>query len=465
MTMRRRAVRWTVLVCGSCLLAPLSDLSAQGMMDRIKKRAQESTKRKVEERVDRKVDQAVDKVLDTGENVISCVATDRKCIDDAKKAGKEVKIEPAEDASSSGGSSGGSGSSAGGGASRGGAAAPAAKASAGTEVFKNFDFVPGTRVLFQEDFSTDQVGNFPRRLTFKKGNMEVAESEGQKWITNTGGDGFEIRLAEPLPSRFTIEFDFVPSPTFTGHSSVGGGQCYHYHEINFSPTGFDKLQEPVEAGFPDVPHQSIRFCGFRAGVGGMQVNATTLFPSIVGKVNKVRIMGDGDYLKVYMNGTRVSNIPNSTMGRSRVIAFRTAGDQNEQKALFTNIRIAAGGKQIYDALLSDGRVATQGIYFDTGSERIRPESAPTLKEIGDMLTQHAELRLTIEGHTDNVGAAAANQSLSERRAAAVRQALIDQYGIDAGRLASKGLGASKPAAANTTPEGRQQNRRVELVKM
>jgi outer membrane protein OmpA-like peptidoglycan-associated protein len=153
------------------------------------------------------------------------------------------------------------------------------------------------------------------------------------------------------------------------------------------------------------------------------------------------------------------------MGRSRTIAIRTNGDQNDQKALFTNFRIAAGTKQIYDALLADGRVATQGIYFDTGSDRIRPESAPTLKEIGDMLTQHADLRLTIEGHTDNVGAAAANQSLSEQRAAAVRQALIGQYGIDQGRLVSKGLGATKPAAPNTTPEGRQQNRRVELVRM
>jgi OmpA-OmpF porin, OOP family len=442
------------LAIGLLVIVPAS-LPAQGMMDRIKKRAEQTTKRKIEDRVDRKVDQTVDKVLDTGENVISCVATDKKCIDDAKKAGKEVKIESTESAASSAETAPPKPSS----------GSAVAKPSAGTDVFKNFDFVPGSRVLFQEDFSTETVGNFPRRLKFKRGNMEVAESEGQRWITNTGGDGFEIVLSEPLPSRFTIEFDFVPSPSFTGHSSVGGGQCYHFHEINFKPTGFDGVQEPVEAGYPDMATQSIRFCGFRAGLGGEKMNATTLYPSILGKVNKVRVMGDGDYIKVYVNGTRVSNVPNSTLGRSRTVAIRTVGDQNEQKALFGNIRIAAGTKQIYDALVSDGRVATQGIYFDTGSDRIRPESAPTLKEIGDMLTQHAELKLTIEGHTDNVGAAASNQSLSDKRAAAVRQALIDQYAIDAARLVSKGLGASKPAAPNTTPEGRQQNRRVELVKM
>ena len=81
-----------------------------------------------------------------------------------------------------------------------------------------------------------------------------------------------------------------------------------------------------------------------------------------------------------------------------------------------------------------------------------------------MLTEHPELKLTIEGHTDNVGAAAANQTLSEKRAAAVKQVLSGQFAVDAGRLESKGLGASAPAGSNDTPEGRQSNRRVELVK-
>ena len=111
-----------------------------------------------------------------------------------------------------------------------------------------------------------------------------------------------------------------------------------------------------------------------------------------------------------------------------------------------------------------GHVSTQGIYFDTGSDRIRPESTPTLKEIGQMLNEHPELKLRIEGHTDNVGNAASNQTLSERRADAVRQFLVSTYGIDASRLGAKGFGATKPVASNSTQEGQQNNRRVELVK-
>jgi len=176
-----------------------------------------------------------------------------------------------------------------------------------------------------------------------------------------------------------------------------------------------------------------------------------------------RIMADGKYVKVYMNDTRVANIPNAELGRSNKIEIEIPGKE-DHPVFFGNLRIMAGGKKLYDALEESGRVATQGIFFDTGSDRIRPESTPTLKEIGTMLKEHADLKLVIEGHTDNVGQAAANQALSQKRAAAVKQFLVDSYGIDAARLESKGLGASKPAAPNTTNEGRQTNRRVELVK-
>jgi len=181
-------------------------------------------------------------------------------------------------------------------------------------------------------------------------------------------------------------------------------------------------------------------------------------------VRRARVMGDGKYVKVYLDDSRILNVPNADLGRSNKILFYTDATA-EKPTLFGNFRVAAGGKKLYDALAEKGRVATQGIYFDTGSDRIRPESTPTLKEIGTMLKDHPDLKLTIEGHTDNVGSFQANQALSEKRAAAVRQYLIGSYQLDGARLTAKGLGASKPAAGNDTAEGRQQNRRVELVKM
>ena len=104
--------------------------------------------------------------------------------------------------------------------------------------------------------------------------------------------------------------------------------------------------------------------------------------------------------------------------------------QAEVPILFGNLSINAGGGELYDVLATEGRFATQGILFDTGSDRLRPESTPTLKEIGEMLKAHPDLRLLIEGHTDNVGNPGFNQTLSEKRAAAVKAFLEKEYKIE-----------------------------------
>jgi len=119
---------------------------------------------------------------------------------------------------------------------------------------------------------------------------------------------------------------------------------------------------------------------------------------------------------------------------------------------------------LYDRISTNGRATTYGILFNAGSDHIRDSSTPTLAGIGDMLKAHPELELTIEGHTDNVGSSAANQKLSDKRAAAVKTYLVNTYAIDAARLKSVGYGATRPISPNTTAEGRQDNRRIELVK-
>jgi outer membrane protein OmpA-like peptidoglycan-associated protein len=159
-------------------------------------------------------------------------------------------------------------------------------------------------------------------------------------------------------------------------------------------------------------------------------------------------------------------VPNANLGRANKIWLKVPVYPGLIKeALLGEVRVMAGGKKLYDALAADGRVTTQGILFDTGSDRLRAESTPTLKEIAGMLKDHPELHLRIEGHTDTVGDDAANLTLSDRRAAAVVSFLVESLGVDAARIASAGLGETKPAATNDTPEGRQANRRVELVRM
>lgn len=110
-----------------------------------------------------------------------------------------------------------------------------------------------------------------------------------------------------------------------------------------------------------------------------------------------------------------------------------------------------------------GKIVLHGILFDTAKSDIKAESGPALDEVAAMLKSNAALRFRIDGHTDNVGAKAANLVLSKARAASVKAALVLR-GVDAALLTTDGLGDTKPVADNATEDGRRQNRRVELVK-
>ena len=134
----------------------------------------------------------------------------------------------------------------------------------------------------------------------------------------------------------------------------------------------------------------------------------------------------------------------------------------EEAAMKQDVEFNA--RELADALNSKGSVALHNILFDTGKATIKPESAGALGVIGEVLTADPALKLEIQGHTDNIGASAANLKLSRDRAAAVKTYLIETVGIAADRLTTIGLGDTKPIALNTTEEGRAQNRRVELVK-
>ena len=370
-------------------------------------------KEKAKERVEQKEEEAAERAVD---------AADPTTATTTAPAGEA----PAPSAGSSAAASGGAA----------GAAAAPARQDPGTGAWANYDFVPGERVIFADDFTADRVGNFPRRFEFKSGNMEIVEWEGRRWLRGESGE-FLINLPETLPERFTLEFELW------GHGNA--------MQIAFVDTTSGS-EHRVEIN----AHSAYLRSGAVQGEGSLGLKTTEAPVSI-------RIAMDGDYLKLYANEKRALNVPNAKLGRSNRIYVYLNGWSAEQPRMIANVRVNAGGRELYDALSADGRVATQGILFDTGSDRIKPESTPTLQEIADMLSQHADLKLTIEGHTDNVGNAASNKTLSEQRAAAVKVYLVSK-GIDAARIETAGLGDTKPSAPNTTPEGRQQNRRVELVR-
>jgi outer membrane protein OmpA-like peptidoglycan-associated protein len=119
--------------------------------------------------------------------------------------------------------------------------------------------------------------------------------------------------------------------------------------------------------------------------------------------------------------------------------------------------------QLERNLKATGRTIVYGINFDFNSDKIREESKPILDKVVTILKASSDWRVLIEGHTDNIGGESFNRTLSEKRAAAVKNYLTNT-GIDVARLGSAGLGFSQPVATNDTEAGRAQNRRVELIK-
>lgn len=131
------------------------------------------------------------------------------------------------------------------------------------------------------------------------------------------------------------------------------------------------------------------------------------------------------------------------------------------KDLQQEIKVDAAG--LGNELDKSGQVAIYGIHFDTGQATLKPDSDSVLAEIVKLMQQNPQLKLKVEGHTDNQGSAASNQTLSQKRADAV-VAWLTAHEISASRLAAVGRGQGAPLADNATDSGRAQNRRVELVK-
>lgn len=331
-------------------------------------------------------------------------------------------------------------------------------------VYSKYDFIPGDKVIFFDDFSDTDVGEFPRKWTLngpKGGNnnaVEVVEYQGKRFLRNNpaakGKNQYEstqylrLNVKGDLPERFTVEFDAVFA------NAIPGGYPNQY---------FLLLMNSRDGWLGNSPH-NLGVTHLSGDVNASK-NTRTNVGLVDGRVHHVAVSINGTFLKAYIDNIRVINDPDGVKRPITLVgmSIHSGGNLPSDKVMFTNFRLAEGGKSILSALSTDGRIVTHGILFDTGSDIIKPESLPTLKAILAVLNDNPGVNFTIEGHTDNQGNRAINQPLSEKRAAAVRAWLVNK-GVPAARLRAVGFGDSRPIDSNATPEGQANNRRVEFVK-
>jgi OOP family OmpA-OmpF porin len=315
-------------------------------------------------------------------------------------------------------------------------------------LYTKYDFIPGDEVIFYDDMKDDEEGEFPYRWNLDRGVYEVVRLGKEFWIMCTDDGSVRPKLKDsPLPPKYTVELEFYNNgPEYSGN----------YFYIHWVDSDGENVGEFLVYS-NDATYLSIK---------SKTLADKTLPKKLTKGVHTMRIMATTRSIKCYVDEERVANVP-------KVEGFNPVGFRLRQRpykdpknpTLFRGFRFAEGGKSMREQLDETGKIVTHGILFDTDSYTIKGESYKTLKEIGQLLQDDPELRLSIDGHTDSDGSEEHNAALSQNRADSVRDYLISTYNIKPDRLEAKGWGESKPIDTNKTAEGKANNRRVELVKL
>lgn len=418
---------------------------------------QERLEQKAKERLERKVDQSIDKGFDKAEEGVD--KGSKEATKGKKKGSDGSGTEPAPYEAPESGSPAANTPTA---TSGGAGATPTLKA------YSKFDFVPGDQVLVIEDFSQDAVGDFPARWnTNSSGEVVTLEGQEGRWFQINGEGYFHPEFLDVLPENFTLEFDAFTSEEFNYYTS--------FIDLFFVSASNSNMLRPDQKGRVEVSIHPYR----TTGVGTTRVdvhdangqnlinNSRDQIQLVVGGVAPkahIAVWRQKNRLRVYMNEEKVWDLPRAFQNGIDY-RFVIQGGAKEGNPYIGNLRVAVGAPDTRNKLITEGKLVTRGILFDSGSERIKPESYGTLKDIATVLAENPTVRVNIIGHTDNDGDDANNLDLSKRRAASVKEALSKEFAIDAARMQTDGKGEAQPTGPNDSPQGKANNRRVEFVKL
>ena len=234
-----------------------------------------------------------------------------------------------------------------------------------------------------------------------------------------------------------------------------------------SHSEMDKNGDPGTCGIHIKIEKNIwETFGYKKGVQEKLSGSSTINLVEPEKVNHVIIWVQNRRLRIYHKGGKVLDMPTNIYDESKFsrLCFKLYRGAS-CGSYISNIKITTAAPDMRNKLLTEGKLVSYGIYFDVNKDIVKPESYGTLKGIADVLTENPDVKVKIVGHTDSDGADAANLDLSKRRGAAVKTELVSNFGIDASRLETDGMGETKPVAPNDSPVNKALNRRVELIKI
>ena len=334
------------------------------------------------------------------------------------------------------------------------------------QAFSKYDFIPGEKVIFFEDFSQDAIGDFPA-LWNTNGSAEVVTTnlyEG-KWMKFSTEQAIWTDQPLNLPDNYTVEFDVIRIKNADGDEDGYGFRLMQSKNAK----SFDSGAIPGEAGFyfqisyfghPDYRTYINLDGGEDMGLSGRA--GSDIYNQKENQKYHIALWVQKARVRLYQDENKLFDLPRAfSLPAVKMDRIRFESGS----AMVTNIRIAVGAPDTRNKLITEGRLVTYGIYFDVNKDVVKPESYATLKEIAGALTDNPGVRVKIIGHTDSDGADAANLDLSKRRAGSVKNELAKSFGIDPSRIETDGAGETKPVAPNDSQVNKALNRRVELIKL
>ena len=335
------------------------------------------------------------------------------------------------------------------------------------EVYSKFDFVPGDKTLFFDDFSKEFVGDFPSKWNTNSGGELVKINEGKnKWLKLLPGFGSTyLPDLTDLPEEFTIEFDVLAD----GLDNKTSSQAFLRVSIGDN-NSFEKDRNLgfVEYSFCQYGAQSLVVENSINGKRGLRNNIQADYRDLVYEQHHISIAVNKQRFRMWINETKYVDVPRLLPSglAAKSVKFHLRGtDVNKENIYISNIKIAEGGQDLRRTLLAEGRISTNAILFESGSSNLQPQSMGVIRQIYQVLDQEGEMSLLIVGHTDSDGDDSQNMELSLDRAEAVKNALVSVYGISEDRLQTDGKGETSPIGDNNTSEGKAQNRRVDFIRI
>ena len=419
------------------LVLPFFTLAQSAFLEKARNRA----KNKVENRALNKIDKEIDKGLDEIENP-SSTKPDPKQPAVQKSGEKEAEADE-------------------------------------IKAYSKYDFVPGEKIIYAEDFAQDEIGELPLNWnTGGKAELVTLDAFEGKWLRLFQNAVYLTSNTDSFSRNFTVEFDLIMDLKNNGYSfpyiSFGllASDSKPANDNSFleQPSTYQSAQvfiRPSAGGASGIytetqVHKARHFLSENQNLAAIEKH--------YGKVSHISITIQGSRFRIWINGEKKYDLPMAipTAYTFNQVFFKlhSSSYKDDQLGIYlSNIKVASGKADTRKKLLEEGKFSTTGILFDNNKADIQPGSYGVVREIANALKQETSIRIKVVGHTSSDGDDQSNLQLSKKRSAAVKQMLVTEFGIDEARIETEGMGETQPAADNKTSEGKTQNRRVEFIKI